>query len=130
MNQKHGTSNHTRVKLRFMSGFRYLSLILLFSACRVSSEQNILYSSFTDRPKYLDPVQSYIEDKNTFTAQIYESPLQYHYLKGPYTLIPATTEAVPQTSYFDDSGKALPEDAPPEAIAYSGDEIRIRPSIH
>ena len=45
--------------------------------------RNILYSAFTDRPKHLDPVQSYSEDEITFTAQIYQPPLQYHYLKRP-----------------------------------------------
>ena len=58
--------------------------------------QSILYTAFTERPKHLDPVQSYTEDEITFTAQIYEPPLQYHYLKRPYTLIPGTAEAVPQ----------------------------------
>src|SRR5580704_13532943 len=57
--------------------------------------QNILYSAFVDRPKHLDPAQSYSEDEATIHAQIYEPPLQYHFLKRPYTLIPMTTEAVP-----------------------------------
>ena len=54
--------------------------------------RNILYTAFTDRPKHLDPVQSYSEDEITFTAQIYEPPLQYHYLRRPYQLIPATAD--------------------------------------
>ena len=58
------------------------------------SGANILYSSFSERPKHLDPVQSYSSNEITFTAQIYEPPLQYHYLKRPYTLIPLTAEAV------------------------------------
>ena len=45
--------------------------------------RNILYSAFTERPKHLDPVQSYSEDEAEFNAQIYEPPLQYHYLKRP-----------------------------------------------
>src|SRR5712672_2464688 len=48
--------------------------------------QNILYSVFSDRPKHLDPVQSYTTDEALFTRQIYEPPLQYHYLKRPYEL--------------------------------------------
>src|SRR5688500_18140632 len=43
--------------------------------------QNIFYSSFSERPKHLDPVQSYTEDEARFTQQVYEPPLQYHYLK-------------------------------------------------
>ena len=61
--------------------------------------KNILYSAFTERPKHLDPVQSYSEDEATFNAQIYEPPLQYHYLKRPYELIPLTAESVPRPRY-------------------------------
>ena len=32
--------------------------------------KNILYSSFSERPKHLDPVQSYAENEAVFTAQI------------------------------------------------------------
>lgn len=92
--------------------------------------ENILYSAFTERPKHLDPVQSYTEDEITFTAQIYEPPLQYHYLKRPYSLIPATAEAVPVPRFIDGQGRMLPADASAERIAYSVYEIRIRPGIH
>ena len=48
------------------------------------------------RPKHLDPARSYSgEDESVFAAQVYEAPLQYHYLKRPYTLIPAAAEVVP-----------------------------------
>ena len=115
-----------------------LSLLLMLTAC--ASEQNdpypkaergknILYSAFTDRPKHLDPVQSYSEDEITFTAQIYEPPLQYHYLKRPYTLIPATSESVPVPRYYDAEGRELPADAPAAEIARSVYDIRIRPGI-
>ncbi|MDR2186481.1 MAG: ABC transporter substrate-binding protein [Azonexus sp.] len=91
--------------------------------------RNVLYSAFTDRPKHLDPAQSYTEDEATFTAQIYEPPLQYHYLKRPYELIPATLEAVPEPRYVDAAGRALPADAPVEQIAESIYELRLRPGI-
>jgi len=60
--------------------------------------QNILYSAFTERPKHLDPVQSYTEDEARFTQQVYEPPLQYHYLKRPYELVPLTALEVPKAS--------------------------------
>ncbi|MFZ2629193.1 MAG: ABC transporter substrate-binding protein [Rugosibacter sp.] len=90
---------------------------------------NILYSAFTDRPKHLDPVQTYSEDGITFIAQIYEPPLQYHYLKRPYTLIPATAERVPQPHYLDVQGKVLPADAPASQIAFTDYIIAIKPGI-
>ena len=90
---------------------------------------NSLYSAVTGRPKHLDPARSYSEDESIFTAQIYEAPLQYHYLKRPYSLIPAAAEAVPHPRYFDTGGEVLPDDAPADAIARSVYEIRIRPGI-
>lgn len=72
-----------------------------------------------DRPKHLDPAQSYTEDELTFTGQIYEPPLQYHYLKRPYELIPATLEGIPHPRFLDDQGRELSADAPLESIAES-----------
>jgi oligopeptide transport system substrate-binding protein len=91
--------------------------------------RNILYTAFTDRPKHLDPAQSYTEDEIAFTAQVYEPPLQYHYLKRPYELIPATLTQVPVPRYFDQKGRELPFDAPVEQIAESIYELRLKSGI-
>jgi oligopeptide transport system substrate-binding protein len=91
--------------------------------------RNILYSAFSERPKHLDPVQSYSVDEAAFNAQIYEPPLQYHYFKRPYTLVPATAEEVPRPQLFDASGHRLPDDAEAGRVAYSLYEIRIRSGI-
>ena len=77
--------------------------------------KNILYSAFVQRPKHLDPVQSYTTDESVFTRQVYEPPLQYHYLKRPYELVPLTAMEVPK-----------PRRAPGGGTVY---EIRIRPGI-
>ena len=112
--------------------------VLLLSACGQAwndpypasdAGRNILYTAFTDRPKHLDPAQSYTEDEATFTAQIYEPPLQYHYLKRPYELIPATVEQVPVPRYYDTAGRELPHDAPVERIAESVYELKLKPGI-
>ena len=76
----------------------------------------ILYSAFTERPKHLDPVQSYTEDEARFTQQVYEPPLQYHYLKLPYQLVPLTAAEVPRAREI-------------EGGRYTVYEIRIRPGI-
>ena len=91
--------------------------------------KNILYSSFAERPKHLDPVQSYSSNEITFTAQIYEPPLQYHYLKRPYTLIPGVAEEVPQPRYFDARGRPLPADAAIKDTAYTVYEIKIKRGV-
>ncbi len=80
--------------------------------------KNHLYSVFVDRPKHLDPAQSYASDESTFTRQVYEPPLQYHYLKRPYELIPLTATEVPE-----------PRFAEKEGASYSIYDIRIRPGI-
>ena len=93
------------------------------------AERNILYAAFTDRPKHLDPAQSYTEDEITFTGQIYEPPLQYHYLKRPYELIPATLAEMPGLRFFDAAGRELTADAPLDSIAESVYELRVKPGI-
>jgi len=93
------------------------------------AQANTLYSSFSERPKHLDPVQSYSSNEITFTAQIYEPPLQYHYLKRPYTLMPLTAEAIPEPQYFDAKGSRLPAGAPQKDIAHTVYEVRIQRGI-
>ena len=90
---------------------------------------NILYTAFGERPKHLDPARSYSENEAEFTAQIYEPPLQYHFLKRPYTLIPLTAQVVPQPTFYDAQGQVLPGDAPAEHIARSVYQITIKPGI-
>ena len=91
--------------------------------------ENILYTAFTERPKHLDPVQSYTSDEWEFTSQIYEPPLQYHYLKRPYELIPQTAIEIPKARLLDREGRVLAADVPASRVAYSEYEIRIRPGI-
>jgi len=91
---------------------------------------NILFSSFQERPNHLDPAQSYSSNEVTFTGQIYEPPLQYHYLKRPYELIPLAATAVPVAHYLDAGRNPLPADAPVDEIAFSYYDIEIQPGIH
>lgn len=92
--------------------------------------QAILYSSFSERPKHLDPAIAYSSNEFSFISQIYEPPLQYHYLRRPYTLIPQAAAALPDVQYFDAQGRQLAADADVAAIAYSDYVITIKPGIH
>lgn len=96
-----------------------------------SDEQgrNILYSAFTNRPKHLDPVQSYASDEATFLYQIYEPPLQYHYLKRPYTLIPGTASAMPRITRVGPDGAELPPEAPNSSVDHTFYDVTISPGI-
>jgi ABC-type transport system substrate-binding protein len=90
---------------------------------------NIFYASFSERPKHLDPVQSYSENEYALIANIYQPPLQYHYLKRPYELIPFSAVDVPRAQLFDANGRRLADSADAALVAYSDYVIRIRPGI-
>jgi ABC-type transport system substrate-binding protein len=93
------------------------------------SGQNILYSSFTERPKHLDPVQSYSENEYRFIANIYQPPLQYHYLRRPYELVPFGAQEMPSITYYDTAGKELGPSVDAAAVAYTEYTIRIKPGL-
>ncbi|HET6761069.1 MAG TPA: ABC transporter substrate-binding protein, partial [Gemmatimonadaceae bacterium] len=127
------------MKRRWQISF-FAALLLLLAGCGEgawnnpypSSQRgdNIRYSAFSERPKHLDPVQSYSENEAVFNAQIYEPPLQYHYLKRPYELVPLTATEVPRPKKYDKAGQVLSDKAEGETVAYSVYEIRIKPGIY
>ncbi len=89
----------------------------------------ILYTAFTERPKHLDPAQAYSENEFEFLANIYAPPLQYHYLKRPYELIPLAASEMPSVHYLDAQKRALPDTAASSRIAYSVYEIHLKPAM-
>ena len=124
---------------RFPRAFAGLLLLGLLTSCgktpwndpypTAERGQNTLYSVFSERPKHLDPARSYSSNEVVFTGQIYEPPLQYHYLKRPYELEPLTVREIPQARYFDAQGKLLAQDVEAAQVAVSEYEIRILPGI-
>jgi ABC-type transport system substrate-binding protein len=90
---------------------------------------NVLYTSFIERPKHLDPVQSYSENEYVVIANIYLPPLQYHFLWRPYQLVPLGAAEMPRATYFDANGRAVPQDAHVGEIAYTEYEVRIKPGF-
>lgn len=119
--------------------FLLLSLLLPSSAAlaqtwnsphQATQQQNIRYSAFTGAPKTLDPARAYSSDEMQFIAQIYEPPLQYHYLKRPFKLVPLTTAQMPLVTYYDKKGNVLPASTPADQVAYSTYFISIKPGIY
>jgi ABC-type transport system substrate-binding protein len=123
-------------------GFRAFTIVLIplmLTACKQGTwnnpypdderAANILYTSFSARPKHLDPAQSYSSNEITFTGQIYEPPLQYHFLKRPYKLIPLVAAEMPTATYYDKSGHVLPDNAPIDDIAFTIYRIRIKKGV-
>ncbi len=126
-------------KYRFIRVTYILLLVCLLQACSDSplnnpypkkdATTNILYSSFAERPKYLDPIKSYSSNEYAFIGQIYEPPLQYHYLKRPYELIPLTATKMPQVVFLDKLGRELPPNTAVKKIAFSQFNISIQKGI-
>lgn len=116
-----------------------LILSVLLTACDVSPLNNpypededqlsILYQSFSERPKHLDPAVAYSSNEYAFIAQIYEPPFQYHYLLRPYQLTPLTAGKMPEINYLNKQGEKLGEDAKESDIAYTDYVIDIQPDI-
>ncbi|OIR04265.1 heme-binding protein A precursor [mine drainage metagenome] len=114
-------------------------LCLLLAACdgglwndpypAADDGKSILYTAFTERPKHLDPAQAYSENEYEFLALVYAPPLQYHYLKRPYQLVPLAASEMPRVTYLDKSRRRLPDKVAAERIAYSVYEIHIKPNM-
>ncbi len=119
-----------------------LVLILLavfLNACEYSELNNpyeaedeklsVLYESFSERPKHLDPAVAYSANEYTFISQVYEPPFQYHYLKRPYQLVPLTTTGMPEINYLNAQGAKLGGGANDSEIAFTDYLIEINPNI-
>ena len=90
---------------------------------------NILYSSFSERPKHLDPARAYSSDEYSFLGQIYEPPLQYHFLRRPYTLVPLTSNGMPTIRYLDANEHELVGETSSKNVAFTVYQFSIRPGI-
>ena len=61
-----------------------------------NSERKILYKSYREAPRTLDPAVAYTTNAHAITGEVFDTLLEYHYLKRPYELIPALAAAMPQ----------------------------------
>ncbi len=92
-------------------------------------QASILYDHFSERPKHLDPVRSYASNEYQFLGQIYEPPLQYHFLKRPYELTTLAAAEMPTVTFLDMDGNELDKRASPEQIVWSVYRITIKSGI-
>ncbi len=118
--------------------FSLLITTTLFTGCQTplnnpysTSEdgKNIYYNTFYAQPKTLDPARAYSSDEYRIICQIYEPPLQYHYLLRPYKLISLTTRTIPHPRYFDKSGNLLSLNPPTKKVYRSVYDIQIKQDI-
>ncbi len=75
----------------------------------------IRYRAQTSVPKTLDPAISYDASTHQILVNLYEPPLEYHYLKRPYQLIPGLLLEVPR-----------PEARPGGRVRYA---LQLRPDL-
>lgn len=83
----------------------------------IDQEEPILYGSFAEEPKHLDPAISYSSNEIVFIGQIYESLFQYHFLKRPHQLIPLTATALPNPIYFNQDGVRITSEGDMKTVA-------------
>ena len=120
--------------------FRLFLLLLLFLSSIVhatlwnsphaldTSKTNTLFSSFSTPLKKLDPVSSYSAIEWAIIGQIYEPPLQYNYLKRPYTLEPLTLTQMPPVRYLNQAKEVVDENA--TEVAFSVYTLTLRQDIY
>ncbi len=95
--------------------------------------ERVYYQPFGTPPKTLDPQVSYASSDQAVLANIYETLLEYHYLKRPYTLIPGLAAAVPEPEVLPDGRvlyrftlRAGVEYAEDDAFLLAGEGLRTR----
>jgi len=91
------------------------------------SASNTLFTSFSLPPKRLDPVISYNANEWAFISQIYEPPLQYNYLKRPYTLEPLTLTKMPTIRYLNQAHQEVDEND--ADVAFSQYRLELRKDV-
>ena len=86
-------------------------IFVALSACSACSnnpypdaddEKQVIYEPFTDAPKTLDPAVAYTTSAHEITGKVYDTLLEYHYLKRPYELIPGLAERIPEAREHPD----------------------------
>ncbi len=79
------------------------------------ADDKVLYSVFDEAPKTLDPAVAYTTVEHDVTGSVFDTLVEYHYLKRPYELIPGLAEAVPE-----------PENLPDGKVRY---RFKLRPEL-
>jgi oligopeptide transport system substrate-binding protein len=64
--------------------------------------EKILYSSFREAPRTLDPATAYTTTAHAITGAVYDTLLKYHFLKRPLELMPGLAVAMPEREQLAD----------------------------
>jgi ABC-type transport system substrate-binding protein len=66
------------------------------------AELRVRYRVLPSSPKTIDPAVNYSALEHAITANVYETLLEYHYLKRPYELMPGLASALPRKRTLPD----------------------------
>ena len=107
------------VQSRLLFAAATLIALLVPSGCKIANQPyssediagNVFFTSFQERPKYLDPASSYALNETPWVFAVYEPLLGYHYLKRPYTVEGRTALDVPVPQYLDKGGNPIDHQA-------------------
>ena len=83
--------------------------------------EKVLYSSFVDAPRTLDPATAYNTRAHAITGAVYDTLLKYHFLKRPLELIPGLVIALPEQTELPD-GRVRYRFELREDLLYANDE--------
>ena len=89
-----------------------LAFLIVGAACTndpypgADNNRKILYSSFSEAPKSLDPAVAYNVSAHRITGNVYDTLIEFHYLKRPYVLIPGLATSVPKAERLADGRTA------------------------
>ena len=93
---------------RFFAAAGWLAAALAYGGCSnnpypgADGELKIRYSALPGPPKTLDPAVSYSALEHKITANVWETLVEYHYLKRPYELMPGQAQQVPEPEVLPD----------------------------
>ena len=88
--------------MRFTGLVGLCLLLLLGGGCTndpypaADRAKKVLYTYFAEAPKTLDPAVAYAATDHVVTGTVFDTLLEYHYLRRPLELIPGLAEAVPK----------------------------------
>ena len=69
-------------------------------------DKKVIYSSFPEAPKTLDPAVAYTTAEHVITGNVYDTLLEYDYLARPYRLIAGLAAAVPEPRELSEGRQA------------------------
>ena len=93
-----------------LPGFIAFLFATLMTACSnnpyppTQDNEKVLYSSYSNAPKTLDPAKAYTTTASIITDNVFDTLLEYHYRARPYRLIPGLSKVIPKPT-TDSDGK-------------------------